>query len=251
VTTEQVIEWLYRHRRVDYATGCWEYTDDTTNDGRYGRTGRAADVAKWAGTTLVHRIAMKAFTGWEPRSGRLSWECGNTLCFNYEHLRRGTSKSGYADCARCGQRKPLSADSFPRLAARASGYHSWCKECWRAYYREHRQAWLELGRRYKQSHPEIRRESGHRRRARERGARVGKVSLKRILLRDDWTCHLCGDKIEGFSDLHFDHIIPLSKGGEHSENNIALSHAVCNMRKHTSVVPSRLQQLRLAMEVAK
>lgn len=45
------------------------------------------------------------------------------------------------------------------------------------------------------------------------------------------TCHLCGDGIDSLADLHFDHVIPLSKGGPHVAANIRPSHALCNLRK--------------------
>lgn len=47
-------------------------------------------------------------------------------------------------------------------------------------------------------------------------------------------CHICKKKVRD-ADLHFDHVIPLSKGGEHSELNVAVAHGRCNVRKNASV----------------
>lgn len=44
-------------------------------------------------------------------------------------------------------------------------------------------------------------------------------------------CGLCGKPIESFSDMHLDHKIPVSKGGETSPENIQLTHAACNVQK--------------------
>lgn len=38
------------------------------------------------------------------------------------------------------------------------------------------------------------------------------------------------------ADLHFDHVIPVSRGGAHSMDNIKSAHAVCNLRKHDKLI---------------
>jgi 5-methylcytosine-specific restriction endonuclease McrA len=52
-----------------------------------------------------------------------------------------------------------------------------------------------------------------------------------ILKQHGMVCHICGDAIAHKSDLHFDHVIPLSRGGLHVTENIKPSHAACNIRK--------------------
>jgi 5-methylcytosine-specific restriction endonuclease McrA len=60
-------------------------------------------------------------------------------------------------------------------------------------------------------------------------------------------CHLCGLGIdfmatrkcgnEGWeSGFHVDHLIPLSKGGEDTLENVRPSHAVCNLQKASNYV---------------
>jgi 5-methylcytosine-specific restriction endonuclease McrA len=44
-------------------------------------------------------------------------------------------------------------------------------------------------------------------------------------------CYLCGDTDLGRSDLHLDHVIPLSRGGPHTPDNVAWACATCNLRK--------------------
>lgn len=56
-------------------------------------------------------------------------------------------------------------------------------------------------------------------------------------------CGLCGKPIVSFSDMHLDHIIPVSKGGETSPQNIQLTHAACNLRKRDRM-PTTLHTLK-------
>lgn len=44
-------------------------------------------------------------------------------------------------------------------------------------------------------------------------------------------CHICTEAIASLDDLHFDHVIPLAKGGPHAAENIRPAHAICNIRK--------------------
>jgi hypothetical protein len=61
------------------------------------------------------------------------------------------------------------------------------------------------------------------------------VSYDAILLRDGYRCWLCGESVD-HADLSFDHVIPLSKGGPHEEDNIRVVHLACNHRKGVRVV---------------
>lgn len=83
---------------------------------------------------------------------------------------------------------------------------------------------------YKQSR-ESRSEHEARRRARIAGAAVVEpISRAEIIERDQSTCHLCGGLVSA-DDIHIDHIVPLSRGGNHSADNVAVAHSMCNMRK--------------------
>jgi 5-methylcytosine-specific restriction endonuclease McrA len=48
-------------------------------------------------------------------------------------------------------------------------------------------------------------------------------------------CYYCQTKVRT-TEIHFDHMIPLSKGGEHSVDNICVSCATCNLKKHSRSV---------------
>ena len=51
-----------------------------------------------------------------------------------------------------------------------------------------------------------------------------------IMLRDMYTCQYCGDK-PGQLALTVDHVVPRSRGGEHSWTNLATACKRCNQRK--------------------
>lgn len=51
------------------------------------------------------------------------------------------------------------------------------------------------------------------------------------------------------SERHLDHVIPLSRGGAHSEDNIRVTHARCNLKKGTKLVEELdLESFRLIEE---
>lgn len=157
-------------------------------------------------------------------------------------------------CSRCKETKPKTG--FHTDPRRKDGRYSWCKACFgthiietrdpaveaerhRRYYSipENRERRREYDRRWKQENAETvrwyARNAVARRRARELENAVGEVDLGMVLERDGMVCaHLCGKEIESLSDLDFDHVVPLSRGGAHSMENIRPAHRSCNRRKH-------------------
>ncbi len=78
--------------------------------------------------------------------------------------------------------------------------------------------------------PEKKRQQGMRYNARKKSVALGTVDYAATWDRDEATCYLCRLPIEK-PDLHFDHVIPLSRGGPHSQDNIRAAHRYCNQRK--------------------
>ncbi|HEY7891941.1 MAG TPA: HNH endonuclease [Solirubrobacteraceae bacterium] len=60
-----------------------------------------------------------------------------------------------------------------------------------------------------------------------RDAHRRKITRRAVFARDEWTCQYCGSR----SNLTVDHVIPRSKGGSSSWENIVASCAPCNRRK--------------------
>ena len=54
-----------------------------------------------------------------------------------------------------------------------------------------------------------------------------KITRRAVFARDDWTCQYCGSG----ANLTVDHVIPRSKGGASTWENIVASCAPCNRRK--------------------
>lgn len=80
--------------------------------------------------------------------------------------------------------------------------------------------------------------SAHRRARRMAGAFVENVNPSVVYERDKWICHLCGEptlrKPRWKRDplmASLDHVIPISRGGDHSYANVACSHLRCNYAK--------------------
>lgn len=156
-------------------------------------------------------------------------------------------------CTKCGKTKPK--DDFHRDPRRVDGHYSWCKAC---FYR-HCKATEDLATRrlrsrtrykipatrerlrakhraWSKAHPEKNRQYAARRHRRMLTVTVGKVDYEAILRRDGMTCHLCRRGIADLGDLHFDHVVPIARGGAHSMDNIRPAHAMCNWRKHDKLM---------------
>lgn len=76
------------------------------------------------------------------------------------------------------------------------------------------------------------------------------ITLDKLIKRDKNICHICGQEcnledytyqnntfIAGNYYPSIDHIVPLSKGGTHSWNNVMLAHRICNSIKSDKLKP--------------
>lgn len=170
-------------------------------------------------------------------------------------------------CSRCQTEKPL--ESFHKRSARKSGYASHCKDCdslrtkvWREDNPEKAAArftrWklanperaVERVKEWKQEHPEETREQ-YRRKSRKRRAQIDatKEHYTEAQLFEAYgtSCHICltsidldaprSTGVEGWEKgLHIDHLIPLSKGGNDTLDNVRPSHGQCNLRKASTII---------------
>lgn len=82
-------------------------------------------------------------------------------------------------------------------------------------------------RRWAAANPEKRREHHRRRRARKLNTTVEHFR------EPDCTgvCYLCGEKDLTRAQMHLDHVVPLSRGGSHTPDNVAWACAPCNLSK--------------------
>jgi len=92
-------------------------------------------------------------------------------------------------------------------------------------------------------HKNARRQRKQKERARMRGAKFEGVNAMEVFARDGWRCQLCKAKLKRkdrgtFKDMapELDHIVPLSKGGEHSYRNTQCVCRKCNSDKGSNEI---------------
>jgi 5-methylcytosine-specific restriction endonuclease McrA len=66
-------------------------------------------------------------------------------------------------------------------------------------------------------------------------AKANPVSYDAVYARDAGICYLCTEPVTQRA-AHFDHVIPLSRGGTHTFDNIKVTHPSCNVRKGAKLV---------------
>lgn len=135
---------------------------------------------------------------------------GNTLRkYCSEHCYQETRRDKYSSSVTCGLCGIARTDKHKR----------YCDQC-----REAR-AW------------ESNRAGGLKRRALEKQATVDNVRPLTLFARDKWICGLCEEPVDpNLRHPHqmsasVDHIVPISKGGDHSYANTQCAHLRCNVRK--------------------
>ncbi len=150
-------------------------------------------------------------------------------------------------CSRCKRELPL--DAFHVDTGHADGRASVCKKCralWVAsrksevtmynaqYYARNRDRRLSEIRAYQQRHPEIQVRYRHRYRARkfQASGEHTLMDLKQIFRDQEGKCFYCGRDHEVASEGHFDHVIPLARGGSDNPDNIVFACRACNWSKH-------------------
>jgi len=175
-------------------------------------------------------------------------------------------KGGYKP-SHCPQHKKAATYAQQQRWKKANGKGGKFTEYHREYYRKHgeknpkrkretrrksrqckerKDRERETQRIWRQNHPEKVRAHRKRRHDRKRSTYVEDVDRSTLFVRDVGVCQLCGapisdallvlDWLEHHGRPHKespseDHIVPVSKGGEHSYKNVQLAHVVCNSTK--------------------
>ena len=99
--------------------------------------------------------------------------------------------------------------------------------------REYNQRWREANPEKAQAHAALRR-------ARVKGSPEAVLIDRSVIYkRDGGRCHICGLRVSG-ARFHIDHLVPLSHGGSHTPENVALAHPKCNLRRHDGRLPAQL-----------
>jgi 5-methylcytosine-specific restriction endonuclease McrA len=97
----------------------------------------------------------------------------------------------------------------------------------------------EVQRKRYRAHPEIRQASSAKRRALKAKAAINlnqiTAWMAAIKAKPFVRCYYCDSKVST-NHIHFDHMIPLSRGGPHSIENLCVSCVLCNLTKKARTV---------------
>lgn len=98
-----------------------------------------------------------------------------------------------------------------------------------------RQRIIEYRKKYNNEKPYVKRNSEAKRRASKKTTNVENIDIREIIKRDGTICWLCLKNCPP-DNITLDHIVPLSRGGSHTYENIALAHRECNSKKFVNIV---------------
>lgn len=143
-----------------------------------------------------------------------------------------------AECRRAHPSPPLNESQRDKLRAYGRKQYQKHIEKRREKNRRWHQSHLELAhekrRQWGRDHPEYEWAKRARRRALKAGAAVNLAQIKEwftaVKSRRYAVCYYCGSRILT-QHVHFDHIVPLARGGAHSIENLCVSCADCNQSK--------------------
>jgi 5-methylcytosine-specific restriction endonuclease McrA len=143
---------------------------------------------------------------------------------------------GSSRCRKCtNTANSISRAKYPeKNKAYAARYHREHKqqrtEAARRHRAENKEWWKEVRKKYAKTEKGIMssRNARHRRRAAVANGNVSTNDLVALKKKAKGRCYYCGEKCKS---LTLDHIVPISKGGRHSLDNLVMSCQPCNRNK--------------------
>jgi 5-methylcytosine-specific restriction endonuclease McrA len=143
-------------------------------------------------------------------------------------------------CTRCKVVKTTS--DFNRSSVTRDGLHAWCRSCVSAHGREKRQrvrkaVYMKMyNAQYNTEHADIKYNASSRSRCEQYQVKyVEDVDRRVVWDRDEGYCRHCKMFVP-FEDFEVDHIIPMSKGGDHSYSNVQTLCTPCNRSKADKIL---------------
>ena len=177
---------------------------------------------------------------------------------------KAKGKEEFKLCSKCGRSKPR--DEFHKKMLAKSWYGRICKDCERKYatinrrereseYKYREEVKLKYNKRYRTQHKDQIAKRGkkyreteagrlickicaHRRRARKvkaGGDGISAEQWKRIIKKQKHRCNMCGRRFSKTRVPTMDHIVPISKGGDHDASNIQALCRSCNSSKSNKI----------------
>ncbi len=184
---------------------------------------------------------MKIVTRKEAQNFGLKRYFPNTLCKNGHISERQTSNGSCVTCVyedrKLYPNKKKASDK--RYVERNATKVRKIKNDWNKL---HRPLMTLIHKKWKVANPDKYRAHKNKRRLREMGSLVEIVEYDKVWKAHSGTCYLCKTVIEKGTE-HYDHVIPLSRGGTHSYKNIKPTHALCNLRKNNKTPEEYFQSI--------
>jgi 5-methylcytosine-specific restriction endonuclease McrA len=200
---------------------------------------RAAQAARARAHYAAHRekeiARQRAYRATHPGHRRLGRPLTDAERLQYRQQRRAY----YA-----ANRERLAAYAKTYRAAHPATYGEPLKAKRRAHYAANRERVAGHNRAYRMAHPEANSAAVQRYRAARNQARVNDLTPKQwleIQVAYDHRCVYCHKRCKG--RLTQDHILPISKGGPHTAQNVVPACQSCNSKKHAGPPPTPVQPL--------
>lgn len=157
------------------------------------------------------------------------------------------SSPGVREATNAYRRKWLTPEKnreyHQRYNEKHPGYAARKTQKWRAdnpeKLAEQRAKMPEYGREWRARNPDKVLDWTHKRRALKAKTASVPVNRSEVAERDNWRCHICGQKVTR-KNWSLDHLVPLSRGGTHTMDNVALAHLRCNLRRGRGSLPAQL-----------
>lgn len=149
------------------------------------------------------------------------------------------AEKGIKICTSCNEEKPYS--KFNKDKNRADGFYPYCKICSNKtsieHYQKNKKHYQKIHKEWYFANPGYSRHRNNKRRALQRKAEGSytKEEFETLCQHYGNICLCCGKK----KKLTVDHIIPLSKGGKNSIDNIQPLCLTCNKKKATKTIDYR------------
>jgi HNH endonuclease len=177
----------------------------------------------------------------------------------HEIYRAELLKQGKRFCPCCEEVKTL--EHFTKNKNCKDGFKVYCRECQKEKRESTKEYNAEKSKEWREANPERfaeRRDAWSDSHRLQENARLRVVSANRrnqmkvsiieevdyneILIRDNYICHICGHVVIP-SDVQFDHVVPLSRGGTHTYDNIKVSHSLCNRKKGNKLMSELVEKV--------
>lgn len=142
---------------------------------------------------------------------------------------------GRKQCGTCGEWKPL--EGYNKHPHGTGGVGANCRLCLAAKSREWFAKNPEYRTRWNEKHAERKLSNVHERRAIENDAAAEYIDRQSVFRDDGFICQLCDQTMDMSKKTPhplaptLDHILPISRGGTHTRENVQSAHFHCNVSK--------------------